>query len=187
MSSRDEAEKAQVEADETATKAQYKAARERCDPLSGTAKDVCIAATKEAHPKSLKPISRTCMNDSEAIKRDGEYPLYDAVNDLSKDDVESIVRKNAAEKYFVVKGEHLKVINTLIDHYKKACKSEDCLAAHEHMRFLENEYADKGGSKYLYMLFAGVPDSQGVLSPIHELAGLPSLRLQADKGFGTAF
>ena len=37
------------------------------------------------------------MNDSEAIKRDGEYPLYDAVKDLSKDDVESIVRKNAAE------------------------------------------------------------------------------------------
>ena len=60
------------------------------------------------------------MNDSEAIKRDGEYPLYDAVKDLSKDDVESIVRKNAAEKYFVVKGEHLKVINTLIDHYKKS-------------------------------------------------------------------
>lgn len=127
------------------------------------------------------------MNDSEAIKRDGEYPLYDAVKDLSKDDVESIVRKNAAEKNFVVKDEHLKVINTLIDHYKKTCKSEDCLVAHEHMRFLENEYADKGGSKYLYMLFADVPDSQGVLSPIHELAGLPSLRLQADKGFGTAF
>lgn len=127
------------------------------------------------------------MNESEAIKRDGEYPLYDAVKDLTKGDVESIVRKNAAEKNFAVKDEHLKVINTLIEHYKKACQSDDCLAAHEHMRYLENEYADKGGSKYLYMLFDGVPDSQGVLSPIHELAGLPSLRLQADKGFGTAF
>lgn len=127
------------------------------------------------------------MNESEAIKRDGEYPLYDAVKDLTKDDVESIVRKNAAQINFEVKDEHIKVIHTLIEHYKEACKSDDCLAAHEHMRYLENKYADKGGSKYLYMLFDGVPDSQGVLSPIHELAGLPSLRLQADKGFGTAF
>lgn len=127
------------------------------------------------------------MNESEAIKRDGEYPLYDAVKDLTKDDVESIVRKNAAQKNFTVKEEHLKVINTLIEHYKQACKSDDCLAAHEHMRYLENEFAHEGGSKYLYMLFDAVPDTQGVLSPIHELAGLPSLRLQADKGFGTAF
>lgn len=127
------------------------------------------------------------MNESEAIKRDGEYPLYDAVKDLTKDDVESIVRKNAAQKNFTVKEDHLKVINTLIEHYKQACKSEDCLAAHEHMRYLENEFAHEGGSKYLYMLFDGVPDTQGVLSPIHELVGLPSLRLQADKGFGTAF
>ena len=127
------------------------------------------------------------MNESEAIKREGEYPLYDAVKDLTKDEIESIVRQNAAQKNFVVNDEHLKVINTLIDHYKKDCKSEDCLAAHEHMRYLENEFADLGGSKYLYMLFDAVPDTQGVLSPIHELAGLPSLRLQADKGFGTAF
>lgn len=127
------------------------------------------------------------MNDSEAVKQDGEYPLYDAVKDLTENDVESIVRKNAAQKNFAVKDEHLKVINTLIEHYKQACKSDDCLAAHEHMRYLENEFAHEGGSKYLYMLFDGVPDTQGVLSPIHELAGLPSLRLQADKGFGTAF
>lgn len=127
------------------------------------------------------------MNESEAIKRDGEFPLYDVVKDLTEDDVENIVRQNAAQKNFVVNDEHLKVINTLIEHYKKECKSEDCLAAHEHMRYLENEFADRGGSKYLYMLFDAVPDTQGVLTPIHELAGLPSLRLQADKGFGTAF
>lgn len=127
------------------------------------------------------------MNESKVIKRDGELPLYDAVRDLTKEQLESIVRKNAAEKNFVIRDEHIGVIHTLVDHYKKACQTEDCLAAHEHMRFLENEYADKGGSKYLYMLFEGVPDSQGVLSPIHELAGLPNLRLQTDKGFGTAF
>lgn len=127
------------------------------------------------------------MNNSDEVKREGERPIYDAVKDLTESELESIVRKNAAQKNFAVKDEHIKVIRTLVEHYKQACKTEDCLAAHEHMRFLENEYADKGGSKYLYMLFDGVPDSQGVLSPIHELAGLPSLRLQTDKGFGTAF
>lgn len=127
------------------------------------------------------------MNDAEAIRQDDEYPLYDAVKDLTDDELESIVRKNAAEKNFAVNEEHIKVIRKLVNHYKQACKTDDCLAAHEHMRYLENEYADKGGSKYLYMLFDGVPDSQGVLSPIHELAGLPHLRLQTDKGFGTAF
>lgn len=127
------------------------------------------------------------MNNSEAVTKDGEVPLYDAVKDLTKHDVEVIVRENAARKNFPIRDEHLKVINTLIEHYQRHCKTEDCLAAHEHMRYLENEFADKGGSKYLYMLFDGVPDTQGVLSPIHELAGLPSLRLQSDKGFGTAF
>ena len=30
-------------------------------------------------------------------------------------------------------------------------------------------------------------DTRGVLMPIHELAGLPPLRLETDEGFGTAF
>ena len=127
------------------------------------------------------------MNNSESILNDGEIPIYDAVKDLTTDEVEQTVRKNAAQKNFAVNDEHLKVIHTLIDHYKRDCKTADCLAAHEHMRYLENAFAARGGSKYLYMLFDAVPDTQGVLSPIHELAGLPGLRLQADKGFGTAF
>lgn len=127
------------------------------------------------------------MNDANVVKNEGEIPIYDAVKDMTKEEVEQTVRKNAAQKNFAVNDEHIKVIHTLIDHYKEDCKSQDCMAAHEHMRYLENVYAAKGGSKYLYMLFDAVPDSQGVLSPIHELAGLPSLRLQSDKGFGTAF
>ncbi len=127
------------------------------------------------------------MNDANVVKNEAEIPIYDAVKDMSKEEVEQTVRKNAAQKNFAVNDEHIKVIHTLIDHYKEDCKSQDCMAAHEHMRYLENVYAAKGGSKYLYMLFDAVPDSQGVLSPIHELAGLPSLRLQSDKGFGTAF
>lgn len=127
------------------------------------------------------------MNDSQTTMNDGELPIYDAVKDMTKEEIEQTVKKNAAEKNFAVNDAHFKVIHTLIDHYKQDCKSSDCLAAHEHMRYLENAFAARGGSKYLYMLFDGVPDSQGVLSPIHALAGLPSLRLQADKGFGTAF
>lgn len=127
------------------------------------------------------------MNDSNTNMDAGELPIYDAVKDLTKEEIEQTVKRNAAEKNFVVNDEHMKVIHTLIEHYKQDCKSDDCLAAHEHMRYLENAFANQGGSKYLYMLFDAVPDTQGVLTPIHELAGLPSLRLQADKGFGTAF
>lgn len=127
------------------------------------------------------------MNDSPAIHDDGELPIYEAVKDLSTEDIDATVRDNAAKRNFALKDEHFTVIHTLIDHYRQDCKTRDCLAAHEHMRYLENAFADRGGSKYLYMLFDALPDSQGVLSPIHELAGLPALRLQADKGFGTAF
>ena len=127
------------------------------------------------------------MKDSQTGIKDNELPIYDAVKDLTKDEVEQTVKTNAAQKNFVVNDEHLNVIHALIDHYKQDCKSDDCMAAHQHMRYLENAFSEQGGSKYLYMLFDAVPDSQGVLSPIHELAGLPSLRLQSDKGFGTAF
>lgn len=93
------------------------------------------------------------MNESEAIKRDGELPLYDAVKDLTEDKLESIVRKNAAEKNFAVKDEHIKVIHTLVEHYKKTCQTEDCLAAHEHMRFLKMNMPTKGAAN-IYICFS---------------------------------
>lgn len=127
------------------------------------------------------------MNNAESIIHDGEIPMYDAVKYLGKDEVEETVRRNAAAMNFDVNEEHMNVIHSLIEHYKQDCKTRDCLAAHEHMRFLEEAYEYKGGSKYLYMLFDAVPDTRGVLVPIHELAGLPSLRLDTDKGFGTSF
>ncbi|MBU2640852.1 MAG: hypothetical protein Q8K57_16035 [Thiobacillus sp.] len=127
------------------------------------------------------------MNNAESIIHDGEIPMYDAVKYLGKEAVEETVRRNAAAMNFDVNEEHMNVIHSLIEHYKQDCKTRDCLAAHEHMRFLEEAYEYKGGSKYLYMLFDAVPDTRGVLVPIHELAGLPSLRLDTDKGFGTSF
>ena len=127
------------------------------------------------------------MNNAQSTIHDGEIPMYDAVKYLTKEEVEETVRRNAAAMNFDVNEEHMNVIHSLIEHYKQDCKTRDCLAAHEHMRFLEEAYEFKGGSKYLYMLFDAVPDTRGVLVPIHELAGLPSLRLDTDKGFGTSF
>ncbi|HUX65161.1 TusE/DsrC/DsvC family sulfur relay protein [Sulfuricella sp.] len=127
------------------------------------------------------------MNNAENTMHEGENLIYDAVKDLTKDQLEQTVRKNAAAKNFALNDEHMSVIHSLIEHYKQDCKTRDCLAAHEHMRFLEEAYESKGGSKYLYMLFDAMPDTRGVLMPIHELAGLPALRLETDEGFGTAF
>lgn len=127
------------------------------------------------------------MNNTENTMHHGENLIYDAVKDMTKDELEQIVRKNAAAKNFDLNDEHMSVIHSLIEHYKKDCKTRDCLAAHEHMHFLEEAYESKGGSKYLYMLFDAMPGTRGVLMPIHELAGLPALRLEMDEGFGTAF
>ena len=127
------------------------------------------------------------MNNAESITQDGEIPIYDAVRYLTKAEIEQTVRKNAAARNFNLTDEHMNVIHSLIEHYRQDCKTRDCLAAHEHMRFLEEAYEFKGGGKYLYILFDAVPDMRGVLMPIHELAGLPSLRLKKDEGFGTAF
>lgn len=127
------------------------------------------------------------MNTAENTTQDGEIPIYDEVKYLTKDEIERTVRRNAAVRHFELTDEHLNVIRSLIAHYKQDCKTRDCLAAHEHMRFLEEAYEFKGGSKYLYRLFDAVPDTRGVLMPIHELAGLPTLGLEKDEGFGTAF
>ena len=127
------------------------------------------------------------MNNAESITQDGEIPIYDAVRYLTKAEIEQTVRKNAAARNFNLTDEHMNVIHSLIEHHRQDCKTRDCLAEHEHMRFLEEAYEFKGGSKYLYMLFDAVPDTRGVLMPIHELAGLPALRLEKDEGFGTAF
>lgn len=127
------------------------------------------------------------MNNTESVAHDGEIPIYDAVKSMTWDEVEQTVRRNAAARNFPLTDEHMSVIRALIEHYQRDCRNDDCLAAHEHMRFLEEAYDAKGGGKYLYRLFDAVPGTRGVITPIHELAGLPMLRLEKDEGFGTAF
>lgn len=128
------------------------------------------------------------MNHAQnTMMNDGEIPLYDAVKDLSDDELKQTVKENAQALHFDLTDEHMEVIQCLVDHYRRDCSQDDCLAAHEQMQFLEDAYQSEGGSKYLYMLFDAMPGMRGVLTPIHMLAGLPSLHLQTDEGFGTAF
>lgn len=116
-----------------------------------------------------------------------EILIYDAVKNLSKDELGHRVRANAAARNVVLTDEHLDVIHTLVDYYRQKCKQDDCLATHEHVRFLEDAYESKGGGRYLNMLFnMPDPEQRGVLSQIHELAELPGLRLGTIKGMGTA-
>lgn len=118
---------------------------------------------------------------------DGEVSIYTEVKDLDRNKLNERVRNNAKEMGFDLNDEHLDVINTLVEYYKENCYQDDCLESHPHMRYLEEAYEDKGGSKYLYMLFDQGDEFEGVLTVIHRLAGLPGLRLNVDKGFGTAF
>lgn len=128
----------------------------------------------------MNPTPSTMMHDEEVL-------IYDAVRNLSKDELEQRVRKNAAARNLALSDEHMEVIHTLVEHYQQDCKQDDCLAAHEHVRFLENACESKGGGKYLHMLFGtSGPEHRGVLTQIHELAELPPLRLGTSTGFGTA-
>lgn len=120
-------------------------------------------------------------------QKDGEVPIYVAVENLDVDELHQRVRKNADDIGFDVTAEHLNVIDTLVQYYKDNCAKDDCLKSSPHMRFLEEAFSEKGGSRYLYELFHDEKGPDGVLHAIHTLAGLPGLRLDVDKGFGTAF
>lgn len=141
-------------------------------------------------PISLNPTAKVEimeLHGTQGPELDGEIAMYDVVDELDIEDVRQRVYKNAQKMDLEVTDEHLDVIETLIRYYQTHCTQSDCLEAHRHMRFLEKEYSDKGGSKYLYKLFSADTDTNGVLHIIHKLAELPGLRLDVDKGFGTAF
>lgn len=128
----------------------------------------------------MSPTPSSMMHDEEIL-------IYDAVKNLSKDELEQRVKKNAAARKFVLSDEHMGVIHTLVEYYRQNCKLDNCLATHKHVRFLEDAYEAQGGSKYLHMLFEMPdPEHRGVLTQIHELAELPALRLGTSKGMGTA-
>lgn len=128
-------------------------------------------------------MSQTTSN----MMHDDEILIYDAVKNLTKDELGQRIVKNAAARNFVLTDEHIDVIHTLVDYYRQKCKLDNCLATHEHVRFLEDAYESKGGGRYLNTLFdMPDPEHRGVLTQIHELAELPGLRLGTIKGMGTA-
>lgn len=120
-------------------------------------------------------------------EQDGEVPMSEAVEGLDTQTVHHRASRNAAQLGLTLTDEHFQVIDALIAYYKTACQQDDCLDAHRHMRYLEREFSEPGGSKYLYQLFSKGAKAEGVLHVIHELVELPGLRLDTDKGFGTAF
>lgn len=128
----------------------------------------------------------------ESMQLDGEVSIYDAVKHMNEAELKSRVQKNARNIGFELEEKHIKVILALVKHYQDICETTDCLSATKHMRFLNNAFESEGGSKYLYRLFdqgssVGAGGSEvGVLTRIHELAGLPELTNNIDDGFGTS-
>lgn len=89
------------------------------------------------------------------------------------------IEKNAQKKGIELTPERLEAIEFVQDFYEHC---DDCKNARQLMNIMDQEFADKGGKKYLYRLF---PD--GPLSTIHDLIELPNLGNQVDLGFGTSY
>lgn len=91
---------------------------------------------------------------------------------------EDIARKTAGELGIALTPEHWKVINFLRDHYRLHGPAR-------HARYLldplAERFAEKGGRKYLYLLFPG-----GVVTQASKIAGLPAPPDSVDPSFGTA-
>lgn len=122
---------------------------------------------------------------------DAENPIYQAVAGLDLNELDARVLTNASRMGIELDRAHLDVVQTLVRHYQEHCRQHDCRAASPHMRYLNEQYADQGGSAYLYRLFDGLEADprddreSGVLTLIHRLAGLPDLAHNEDAGFGT--
>ena len=89
------------------------------------------------------------------------------------------IEKRAQRMGLILNKEHMDAINFVFDFYEHC---EDCRNARQLMTVMDQEFAEKGGKKYLYRLFPAGP-----LSQIHELADLPDLGHQTDLGFGTSY
>lgn len=89
------------------------------------------------------------------------------------------IEQRAEEMGLELTDARMEAIEFVLDFYEHC---EDCRNARQLMRVMDQEFTEKGGKKYLYRLFPGGP-----LSQIHELADLPDLANQTDKGFGTSY
>lgn len=89
------------------------------------------------------------------------------------------IEQRAKNMGIELNDKRMEAIDFVLDFYEHC---EDCRNARQLMKVMDQEFADKGGKKYLYRLFP-----KGPLSQIHELADLPDLGHQTDQGFGTSY
>lgn len=90
---------------------------------------------------------------------------------------EDVAREIAAKEGIEMTPEHWEVVRFMRDNF------EECGLAPSGrtlLRCLEEEFAERGGGKYLYRLFPGGPVNQG-----SRIAGLPLPAYSSDKSFGT--
>jgi sulfur relay (sulfurtransferase) DsrC/TusE family protein len=99
-----------------------------------------------------------------------ERLLYHSIEGVSLTEIHQRVKQNAASLNVTPSAEVLEVVDTLFKHYQENTDNDQSQDVHNDVRFLDQAFAHKGGSKYLEELF---PTGQGVIRTIHALAGLP--------------
>lgn len=96
---------------------------------------------------------------------------------LKTQNLYTAIEKQAIQRGLQLSDAHREVIEFVLDFYEHC---DDCQNARALANFMQEEFKEQGGRKYLYQLF---PD--GPLSTIHDLADLPSLGNERDQSFGT--
>ncbi len=117
------------------------------------------------------------IQQSEAFPR--KQPRNSEARKIDRENHLKGIETRAKRMGLILSGERMDAVNFVLDFYENC---EDCRNARQLMNVMDQEFADLGGKKYLYRLFPNGP-----LSQIHELADLPNLGNQTDKGFGTSY
>ncbi len=128
-------------------------------------------------PKQQTGVTMLNTQKAEAFPR--SQPRSSGHKRVQKENVYDAIKQRAAAMDIALTKERLEVVDFVLDFYAHC---EDCRNARQLMKVMDQEFAEKGGKKYLYRLFP-----QGPLSQIHELTNLPDLRNQVDNGFGTSY
>jgi len=117
------------------------------------------------------------IQQAEAFPR--KQPRNHTARNINRSSQRQNIEQRAKKMELELTNDRMEAVEFVLDFYEHC---EDCRNARQLMKIMDQEFADKGGKKYLYRLFPAGP-----LSQIHELADLPNLGNQTDKGFGTSY
>ena len=117
------------------------------------------------------------IQQAEAFPR--KQPRNHEARSIKREDHLRGIKGRAKKMGLILTKERMQAIDFVLDFYEHC---EDCRNARQLMTVMDQEFTELGGKKYLYRLFPNGP-----LSQIHELAQLPNLGHQTDKGFGTSY